>query len=230
MSYYLVKYNNNIIGTYDDLKLAKLFINSCYQNKFMTSKATIMYFSKNSCFFEKEEVEQTEEEKKAEEEEKKKAAEIKLEEQKELEKKKEALKQTPEYKEIIQSKIDLQHELNLLKQNKEKIEQSKKVYESDIKLYNIFKESKTTNPEFEIPEIFVKKFNLFEKLFNENRLSWDNFAGEYKHENMYNDYFSVTYHEDLYSEPKEAIKEAIKEEKKTDEFDIASDYVSSDDE
>ena len=51
MSYYLVKYNNNIIGTYDDLKLAKLFINSCYQNKFMTSKATIMHFTKNSCYF-----------------------------------------------------------------------------------------------------------------------------------------------------------------------------------
>jgi hypothetical protein len=220
MSYYLVKYNNNIIGTYDDLKLAKLFINSCYQNKFMTSKATIMHFTKNSCFFEKEEVEQTEEDKKVDEKEQKKNVEKKIEDQKELDKKKEEMKKTPEYKEILQSKVDLQHELNLLKQKKERIEQSKNVYDNDIKLYNIFKESKNTNPEFEITEIFVKKYKLFEILNQENRLSWENFIREYKHENMYNDYFSVTYHEDKYSQP-------INDK---EEFEIATDYISSDDE
>jgi hypothetical protein len=229
MSYYLVKYNNNIIGTYDDIKLAKLFINSCYQNKFMTSKATIMHFTKNSCFFEKEEVEQTEEDKKVDEEQKKKDCEKKLEEQKDLDKKKEELKKTPEYKEIIQAKIDLQHDLNLLKQKKEKIEQSKNVYENDVRLYNIFKESKNTNPEFELPEIFIKKYILFEKLTQENRLSWDNFVGEYKHENMYNDYFSVTCHEDKYSEPNTE-KDQTNESKSNEEFEIASDYASSDDE
>lgn len=222
MSYYLVKYNNNIIGTYDDLKLAKLFINSCYQNKFMMSKATIMHFTKNSCFFEKEEVEQTEEEKKKDEEDKKKETEKKVEEKKEIEKKKEEMQKTPEYKEILQSKIDLQHDLNLLKQKKERIEQSKIVYENDVKLYNIFKQSKQDNPEFEIPEIFSKKFIIFTKLTDENRLSWDNFVGEYKHENLYNDYFSVTCHEDMYSEN-------LKKENK-EEFEIDSNYVSSDDE
>jgi len=222
MSYYLVKYNNNIIGTYDDLKLAKLFINSCYQNKFMTSKATIMHFTKNSCFFEKEEVEQTEEERKLGEIEKKKEVEKQIEDKKELDKKKEELQKTPEYKEILQAKIDLQHDLNLLKQKKEKIEQSKIVYENDVKLYNIFKQSKMDNPEFEIPEIFSKKFIIFTKLTDEDRLSWDNFVGEYKHENLYNDYFSVTCHEDMYNE-------TLKKENK-EEFDIESDYVSSDDE
>jgi len=224
MSYYLIKYNNNIIGTYDDIKLAKLFINSCYQNKFMTSKATIMHFTKNSCFFEKEEIEQTKEKKKIAEEDKKKEIEKRQEEKKDHDKKKDELQKTPEYKDIIQSKIDLQHDLNLLKQKKEKIEQSKNIYDNDIKLYNIFKQSKNDNPEFEIPEIFIKKFDLFEKLFKENRLSWENFVGEYKHENMYNDYFSVTYHEDIYSEPKEENKS------NNEEFDITSDYVSSDDE
>jgi flagellar biosynthesis GTPase FlhF len=228
MSYYLVKYNNNIIGTYDDIKLAKLFINSCYQNKFMTSKATIMHFTKNSCYFEKEEVEQTDEEKKIAEEEKKKDTEKKIEDKKEQEKKIEELHKSSEYKEITQSKIDLQHDLNLLKQRKEKIEQSKNVYESDLKLYNIFIESKKSNPDFEVPEIFVKKFTLFEKLVKENRLSWDNFIGEYKHENMYNDYFSVTYHEELYSEPKDKSTNDIKNT--NEEFEIASDYASSDNE
>lgn len=228
MSYYLVKYNNNIIGTYDDIKLAKLFINSCYQNKFMTSKATIMHFTKNSCYFEKEEVEQTEEEKKTAGEDKKKNIEKKIEDKKEQEKKIEVLHNSLEYKEITQSKIDLQHDLNLLKQRKEKIEQSKNVYESDLKLYNIFIESKKSNPDFEVPEIFVKKFTLFEKLVKENRLSWDNFIGEYKHENMYNDYFSVTYHEELYSEPK---GQSINDSKNTnEEFEIESDNASSDNE
>jgi len=228
MSYYLVKYNNNIIGIYDDIKLAKLFINSCYQNKFMTSKATIMHFTKNSCYFEKEEVEQTEEEKKTTGEDKKKNIEKKIEDKKEQEKKIEELHKSSEYKEITQSKIDLQHDLNLLKQRKEKIEQSKNVYESDLKLYNIFIESKKSNPDFEVPEIFVKKFTLFEKLVKENRLSWDNFIGEYKHENMYNDYFSVTYHEELYSEPK---GQSINDSKNTnEEFEIESDNASSDNE
>lgn len=228
MSYYLVKYNNNIIGTYDDIKLAKLFINSCYQNKFMTSKATIMHFTKNSCYFEKEEVEQTEEEKKTAGEDNKKNIEKKIEDKKEQEKKIEVLHNSLEYKEITQSRIDLQHDLNLLKQRKEKIEQSKNVYESDLKLYNIFIESKKSNPDFEVPEIFVKKFTLFEKLVKENRLSWDNFIGEYKHENMYNDYFSVTYHEELYSEPK---GQSINDSKNTnEEFEIESDNASSDNE
>jgi hypothetical protein len=155
--------------------------------------------------------------------------EKKVEEHKELEKKKEELKKTPEYKEIVQAKIDLQHNLNLLKQKKEKIEQSKNIYNSDLKLYNIFKNSKTTNPEFEIPEIFTKKFDLFELLVQENRLSWDNFVGEYKHENMYNDYFSITCHEDMYIEPK-IEPNNDKTKNNNEEFEIASDYVSSDDE
>jgi hypothetical protein len=45
---------------------------------------------------------------------------------------------------------------------------------------------------------------------------------------MYNDYFSVTYHEELYSEPK---GQSINDSKNTnEEFEIESDNASSDNE
>jgi DNA polymerase III gamma/tau subunit len=40
--------------------------------------------------------------------------------------------------EIAKEKIDLQHKINLLKVHKERIEESKKVYENDLKLFNLF--------------------------------------------------------------------------------------------
>jgi hypothetical protein len=76
---------------------------------------------------------------------------------------------------------DIQNELSLLKKQKEKLEESKKVYEVDIELYNKFKNIKKENINFQIPDMFIDKYELMEKLENENKLCWENFNSEYKH-------------------------------------------------
>jgi hypothetical protein len=97
---------------------------------------------------------------------------------------------TPEYIKQTEERTKLQHEINILKMKKAKLEQSKKVYDTDLNIYNTFKKCSTV-----VPEIFKKKYDIFKKLEDKNELSWENFISEYSHENMYNDHFNVTYHE-----------------------------------
>jgi hypothetical protein len=46
---YLIEYNNNIIGIYNEYKLAENFILSCYQNNLMTNLAKIILIEINTC-------------------------------------------------------------------------------------------------------------------------------------------------------------------------------------
>jgi len=93
----------------------------------------------------------------------------------------------------------LQRNINKLKLQKEKINESKQVYESDLKLFNIFKNSVETNDNFEIPVIFAKKYEIMNKLFIEDKLSWENFINNYKNENYYGDYFSSNSYEEKFA-------------------------------
>ena len=93
----------------------------------------------------------------------------------------------------------LQRNINKLKLQKEKINESKQVYESDLKLFNIFKNSVETNENFEIPVIFAKKYEIMNKLFIEDKLSWENFINNYKNENYYGDYFSSNSYEEKFA-------------------------------
>jgi hypothetical protein len=93
----------------------------------------------------------------------------------------------------------LQRNINKLKLQKEKINESKQVYESDLKLFNIFKNSVETNENFEIPVIFAKKYEIMDKLFIEDKLSWENFINNYKNENYYGDYFSSNSYEEKFA-------------------------------
>lgn len=100
--------------------------------------------------------------------------------------------------EMAKQKVDLQHKINLLKKQKEKIEESKNVYENDLKLFKMFKQSKETNPSFEIPELFAQKYNIMINLENSNELTWENFSKNYKQENYYGDYFSSNSYENMF--------------------------------
>jgi hypothetical protein len=93
----------------------------------------------------------------------------------------------------------LQRNINKLKLQKEKINESKQVYESDLKLFNIFKNSVETNENFEIPVIFAKKYEIMNKLFIEDKLTWENFINNYKNENYYGDYFSSNSYEEKFA-------------------------------
>ena len=49
-----------------------------------------------------------------------------------------------------------------------------------------------------IPDLFIDKYKLFEKLKSENRLSWENFVKEHKRENYYGDYFGINSYEEIF--------------------------------
>ena len=50
MNSYLIEYNNKIMGVYNDLDNATLFINSCLQNNLMLRSAKILVYKLNSCY------------------------------------------------------------------------------------------------------------------------------------------------------------------------------------
>jgi hypothetical protein len=108
----------------------------------------------------------------------------------------------PEILEIAKQKIDLQHKINILKKQKEKIEESKNVFETDLKLFNMFKQSKKLNNTFEIPELFAEKYKIMEKLAVDNSLTWENFYKTFnetfKHNNNYIDYFASNDYENIF--------------------------------
>ena len=123
--------------------------------------------------------------------------------------------------EMAKQRIDLQHKINLMKKQKERIEESKNVYENDLKLFNIFKTSKETNPTFEIPELFIKKYNIMHNLEQNNQLSWENFTKNYQQENYYGDYFSSNSYENMFVN---SVTESTEESDAiTEEFNINTD-------
>jgi hypothetical protein len=75
----------------------------------------------------------------------------------------------------LKKKTDIQNSIFELKRKKEKLEESKRVYEVDLDLYKKFKKIKETNNNFEIPEMFIDKYELIEGLDKENKLCWENF-------------------------------------------------------
>ena len=93
---------------------------------------------------------------------------------------------------MAKQKIEIQHKINILKIQKEKIEESKRIFENDLKLFNLFNESKQKDSNFEIPELFNKKYEIMIKLNNDNKLNWDEFVKEFHTgENNYDDYFCL---------------------------------------
>ena len=101
--------------------------------------------------------------------------------------------------ELHELSAELQRNINKLKIQKEKINESKQVYESDLKLFNMFKNSVETETNFKIPEIFAKKYEIMNKLFIEDKLTWENFINNYKNENYYGDYFSSNSYEEKFA-------------------------------
>jgi hypothetical protein len=80
----------------------------------------------------------------------------------------------------IQERCKIMNDINSLKKDKEKYEERKRVYEVDIDLYNRFKNILLENANFEIPEMFVDKYNLMKQLESEEQLSMDTFYKLYK--------------------------------------------------
>ncbi len=191
---YLIELNNNIIGAYNNLNDAETYIYSCFQNNFFLS-AKIKIFKLNSCFsletksYTSNKIIKTD---------------IKpINNNPILTPKENNISQENNDKllKIAKQKIEIQHNINILKIQKEKIEESKRVFENDLKLFNLFNESKQKDFNFEIPELFKKKYDIMIKLNNDNKLNWNEFVKEYHtSENNYDDYFCLNNYESLFLE------------------------------
>jgi hypothetical protein len=103
-------------------------------------------------------------------------------------KKPENVKKVELSKEENKKKIEIQNSIFELKKQKEKLEDSKRVYDVDLELYNKFKKIKETKLDFIIPEMFTDKYELMEALEKENKLCWENFHELYKQKNMNTNY------------------------------------------
>ena len=93
-----------------------------------------------------------------------------------------------------QHKIDVVHELNLLKVKQKLLDESNKKYESDLKLYYKFKDTKLKSANFDIPFMFEEKYNTFEYLEVNNILNYKNFIKKYKPtkpKTTYDDLFEI---------------------------------------
>ncbi len=86
------------------------------------------------------------------------------------------------------NKIEIQNKIFELKRQKEKLEESKNVYNVDFDLYTRFKKIKETTDKFEIPDMFTEKYELMEALEKENKLCWENFHELYKPKNVSTNY------------------------------------------
>lgn len=205
MESFLIKYKNKIIGVYNDIEQAKLFINSCLSNNLMNGSIDILVYTTNSCYCTNI-INMNLENKINNSENKINVAPII---------KKEIDYKDPLFLKLAENKIALQHKINMLKVQKERIRESKEIYENDIILYSNFKQ-KIVNDTFIIPELFKEKFELFKKLDEENRLNWENFVKEYVHSNIYNEHFKLNSYDESF------VMEEDTKEDFNEEFDIDS--------
>ena len=212
METFLIEYNQKIIGAFNKYKHAETFILSCLQNKFMKGTTKILRFKENSCYCESEYnitlpvvnnnmVKQIS------------SSDSSSDSDNLISNKVTVLPHTleiqnvpkpsvdyndPDFVKLAKQKVDLQHNINLLKVYKERIEESKRIYENDLKLFNLFNENLKNDPNFIISDLFIEKYKLFNKLKESNKLSWEEFTKEYKQENYYGDYFGVNQYEDMF--------------------------------
>ena len=93
--------------------------------------------------------------------------------------------------EDTKKKIEIQNSIFELKKKKEKLEESKRVYDVNFDLYNKFKKIKEENEKFEIPEMFIDKYELMDSLEKENKLCWENFNELYEPKKITTNYDKI---------------------------------------
>ena len=177
---FIVFLNNNAIGIYDNEEILNNFINGCYQNMFFSKDdIKIKKYSMNSisCLDCLKEIQNNKEHDKEHDKEQNKT--VPKEHNKQHDKNKKKLEESEEYKNLMQLKIDTKHQINQLKKEKQKLEEEKQTYEYDIKMYEKLKIENSKIENFEIPDIFNLKFNIFKKLEDTNELNFDVFKVEW---------------------------------------------------
>jgi len=202
MTHFLVEYKDKIIGSYDNYNTAETFILSCLQNNLMQNQAKILKFRADSCYCEEEHIITLKQNQVFSKE----MLKQEIIPKPELFQEKNIIKpeknivdhNDPKVIEISKQKLELQHKINMLKVHKQRVEESKKIYENDLKLFDLFTENKKKDPNFIMSDLFVQKYNIIKQLKEEDKLSWDNFIKLHKQENYYGDYFGINSYEESY--------------------------------
>ena len=60
------------------------------------------------------------------------------------------------------------------------MEEVKNVYENDLKMFYLFKQTQESNDQFEIPELFINKYKIMHQLDTDNKLTLENFINKSK--------------------------------------------------
>ena len=119
---------------------------------------------------------------------------------------KKLLEESDEYKILQQDKIDLTHNINKLKLEKKKLKEAEAEYNINLNLYKKFSEEIAKKSEnFSIPELFLLKYSIYEKLDKENNLNFESFKVIWDKEKPKNDYdvFKSNPYEDSFISNKE---------------------------
>ena len=93
-----------------------------------------------------------------------------------------------EQNKLGQQKIDIMHKLNMLKKQKEKLEELKNVYENDLKIYYKIKEEILKKKNYTISELFIEKYKVFNHLEINSTISFENFNLLYRPETLSTSY------------------------------------------
>ena len=138
--------NDKVIGCFDNKQALDLLMDGLKKNKLCKNLKFTCYHNNSICSTEysvEQSVEQYTEENEEiiENEPKKELSEKDIEKQKKIE-----------------------YNLNVLKQRKERIEESKRTFKVDLDLYNKFKKFKENDEKFEIPPLFQNKWDLMLQL------------------------------------------------------------------
>ena len=89
---------------------------------------------------------------------------------------KEKEKEKEEYiKKVLESKKELEAKIKELKQKKEKLKEQKNIYEADLKIYNVVKKNLNDDENFKIPELFIRKFEIFSLMDEKKNISFEEY-------------------------------------------------------
>jgi hypothetical protein len=130
-----------------------------------------------------------------------------------LQKKKDQRIQQQKIIELGQQKIDIMSQINKLKLDKKKMEEKKTKFDYDLELYKKFKKMKEKDFSFDVPVMFKNIYDLFEKLDNNNDLSFESFIENYVEEKI------LTQYDDMFSVEPYAYKLPVPEDFKSDNID-----------
>jgi len=166
---YLLYQNNNLVGGFDDLNKARDMAQGILNHGWAQDFSIIRY-KKNSCI--KEET-------------------IIINNNDEVDETECIVKDDKTIKSDKLYKSDMQKKLNLLTQQKDKLDESKTKYDIDLKLYYSFKSKLEEEINFNIPELFEGKYKLFHQLEVQNNLNWETFAQLYKEADFHGNMTSV---------------------------------------